>query len=162
MDEVRMTDAIRRGEMHWMDTGYIVDGEETIKSRPVIVVSNNVNNKYSDIVEVVYMTTNPKKNLHTHVHICSTSNGHGTGSVALCENVYSISKNSLQDDSYYGRVSDEDMRRIDEALMVSLGIESRETVMVAEQVDTSGLKAELKFYKAKYEQLLDKILEARL
>lgn len=118
-----MDELIRRGEMHWVSSNSYSMGSEMKKDRPAIVVSNNEANEHSDTIEIVYMTTNPHKNLPTHVHIQRTSSGDGEGSTALCESVYTISKNRLYEDSYYGRVSDEDMEAIDRALLASLDLE---------------------------------------
>lgn len=53
------------------------EGEK--KNRLAIIVSNNANNRHSDYIEIVYLTTKPKTKLPTHVTIRST----GTVSTAL-------------------------------------------------------------------------------
>lgn len=113
---------VRRGEIHWVKNRFAA-GSEQKNDRPAIVVSNDMCNEHSPTIEVVYMTTQPKKNLPTHVCIDSTSNGKCEGSTALCEQIHSISRERLQDNSYVCRLTDEEMERIDEALMISLGLD---------------------------------------
>ena len=67
--------------------GASYNGSEQHADRPAVVVSNNKNNENSNVVEVVYMTTQPKTDLPTHVTIRST----GRISTVLCEQVYSVS-----------------------------------------------------------------------
>ena len=77
---------IKRGEMFYISRGGAsYNGSEQHADRPAVVVSNNKNNENSNVVEVVYMTTQPKTDLPTHVTIRST----GRISTALCEQVYS-------------------------------------------------------------------------
>lgn len=79
---------IKRGEMFYISRGGAsYNGSEQHADRPAVVVSNNKNNENSNVVEVVYMTTQPKTDLPTHVTIRST----GRISTVLCEQVYSVS-----------------------------------------------------------------------
>lgn len=84
--------------------------------RPAIVVSNNSCNTYSSVIEVVYLTTRKKKHLPTHVFITSTSKP----STALCEQISSVTIDKLL--RHDGHCTANEMRRIDKALAVSLGI----------------------------------------
>nr|DAO10023.1 MAG TPA: PemK-like protein [Caudoviricetes sp.] len=79
---------IKRGEMFYISRGRAsYKGSEQHADRPAVVVSNNKNNENSNVVEVVYMTTQPKTDLPTHVTVRST----GRPSTVLCEQVYSVS-----------------------------------------------------------------------
>lgn len=80
------------------------------------MVSNNRNNQYSGTVEVVYLTTQPKRDLPTHVTISSLSRE----STALCEQITSVSTERFG--SYRGAVTAEEMEDIEEAMMISLGL----------------------------------------
>lgn len=52
---------IKRGEMFYISRGGAsYNGSEQHADRPAVVVSNNKNNENSNVVEVVYMTTQPK------------------------------------------------------------------------------------------------------
>jgi len=91
-------------------------GHEQKGTRPAIVVSNNICNKYSSVIEVVFITTKSKHNLPTHVSVTTHKM-----STALCEAVYSIDKKRIIDT--WGRIDKKTMREINKALMISLELE---------------------------------------
>lgn len=108
---------IRRGEIFYIGRGGTTTGSEQNADRPAIIVSNDMNNEYSGVVEVVYMTTQTKTDLPTHVTIRST----GRVSTALCEQIVSVSQDRVN--GYIGQCSDKEMENIDIALMISLGLD---------------------------------------
>lgn len=108
---------LRRGEIYYVEPSYPTTGSEQRSGRPAIIVSNNLNNEHSNVVEVVYMTTQPKKDLPTHVQIRST----GRFSMALCEQIHTVDIQRLG--TYCGVCSEQEMQSIDIALMVSLGLQ---------------------------------------
>lgn len=81
---------INRGEIYYVFPAE-TNGSEQYGGRPAIVVSNNYANKYSPVIEVVYITTAIKKWIPTHVRIFSSRKM----STALCEAVYSIDKSRV-------------------------------------------------------------------
>lgn len=103
---------IRRGDIWYVDYEKSI-GHEQRGKRPAIVVSNDVGNEYSPIVEVVWLTTAEKKMLPTHVRIA----GAGT---ALCEQIQTIDKDRLVE--FKKCCTDKEMMRINKAMMISLGI----------------------------------------
>lgn len=105
----------RRGEIYYIKRGWSV-GSEQQAGRPAIIVSNDLNNKHSPTVEVVYLTSQPMTNLPTHVAVFGT----GRESTALCEQIDSVSVERI--DNYCGKCSVEETEAIDDALVVSLGI----------------------------------------
>lgn len=105
-------DDIRRGEIFYIARGGATNGSEQFADRPAVVVSNDENNKHSGVIEVVYMTTQPKTDLPTHVTIRST----GRISTVLCEQVSSVSTDRVN--NYIGQVSEQEMKNIDIALMI--------------------------------------------
>jgi len=96
--------------------GGATNGSEQFADRPAVIVSNDENNKHSGVVEVVYLTTQPKTDLPTHVIIRST----GRTSTVLCEQITSVSVDRVN--NYIGQVSEQEMKSIDIALMISLAI----------------------------------------
>lgn len=98
--------------------GGATNGSEQFADRPAVVVSNDENNKHSGVIEVVYMTTQPKTDLPTHVTIRST----GRISTVLCEQVSSVSTERVN--NYIGQVSEQEMKNIDIALMISLQLDN--------------------------------------
>lgn len=163
-----METIVRRGEIHWIEKAQSTYGSEQQNSRPALVVSNDIQNSTSDTVQVVYLTTKPKKELPTHVLASRTSNGNAEGSTILCENIFSISKMRFQVDSYYARLSDEDMEKVDKALLISLALTSETEENVSEEEtspeteadlqELTQVKIEAEFYKAKYNELLERIM----
>ena len=109
---------IKRGEIFYIiQGGASTQGSEQYSDRPAVVVSNDKNNENSSVVEVVYMTTQPKIDLPTHVTVRST----GRVSTVLCEQVYSVSTDRVI--QYIGQCSDAEMDNIDIALMISLQLD---------------------------------------
>lgn len=126
---------IKRGGMFYISRGggASYNGSEQHADRPAVVVSNNKNNENSNVVEVVYMTTQPKTDLPTHVTIRST----GRISTVLCEQVYSVSTERIG--TYIGEATDKEMENIDIALMISLQLDN-------------GIKTAKEYYKTIKEQ----------
>ena len=91
-------------------------GSEQGGGRPAIIVSNDVGNEYSQVVEVVFLTTREKKPLPTHVAINSAK----YPSTALCEQIDSVDKERIGD--YINEISQAEMKNIERALLVSLDI----------------------------------------
>lgn len=108
---------IRRGEIFYIARGGASCGSEQYAGRPAVVVSNDENNKHSGIIEVAYLTTQPKTELPTHVTIRST----GRVSTVLCEQVTSVSVERVN--NYIGQASEQEMKNIDIALMISLQLD---------------------------------------
>lgn len=111
---------IRRGDIFYIAKGRTVNqGCEQYPDRPAIIVSNDIGNQHSPNVEVVYLTTQPKKPLPTHVEImCQVP------STALCEGVDTVSKERLA--GYLRTCTDREMKAIDDALLISLGMDNDE------------------------------------
>ena len=107
---------ISRGDIFYVEYGYAV-GSEQRSGRPGVIVSNNMNNEHSPVVELVYLTTKfSKRKLPTHVSVDAT----GIPSIALCEQIHSVDCQRLG--NYCGSCSEEEMQQIDEALLISLGL----------------------------------------
>ena len=63
-----MENAIKRGDIFYVSKGSNGQtGSEQYPDRPALIVSNNANNASSGVVEIVYLTTQPKIDLPTHV-----------------------------------------------------------------------------------------------
>ncbi len=120
-----------------------------------MIVSNNLNNEHSQVVEAVYCTTREKTPLPTHVKINSTTQE----STVLCEQIFSIDKSRLR--GCAGHCNEKEMKEIDEALVVSLGLKTSETVVVTDQKNIA-LETERNIYKTLYEQLLERVLDGKV
>ena len=104
---------MKRGEIYYIENDNAV-GSEQRGIRPAVIIGNDVGNKYSSVLLVVYFTLQPKKTLPTHVYV----RGHGT---ALCEQIFTIDKTRLLQKK--GECTNSDMERINKALCISLGLE---------------------------------------
>lgn len=111
------TRIIKRGCIFWYQ---FPDLSNNLQSglRPVVVVQNELGNKYSPVVLVVPVTSKlNKKAMPTHVDLITESVvGLEKNSVALCEQVFTISKRDLGD--YIGRLRPSTMREISDALRI--------------------------------------------
>ena len=107
--------SVRRGEIYFFDKGPKV-GVEQQGGRPGIIVSNNLCNKHSEFVEVVYTTCQPKTELPTHVPIISTPKP----CTALCEQIHTLSKKKIR--CYYGEITAEEECAINKALAINLSL----------------------------------------
>lgn len=104
-----------RGEIFFINEGES-SGSEQGGARPGIIVSNDVGNKHAPIVEVVYLTSREKKLMPTHVKIKSSP----IPSIALCEQIETVYKKRIG--KYLAKVTMDEMKRIDKALAVSIGL----------------------------------------
>lgn len=125
---------------------YQTVGSEQWAGRPGIVVSNDEINRHSRTVEIVYMTTQPKADLPTHVAIRSLERE----STALCEQISSISVERLGD--YMGSVTAEEMSQLEAAMAASLGIQLDRPEPEPEP-EWSEAEAELERLEAAYDRL---------
>ena len=102
---------IRRGDI-WVIDYEKSNGSEQHGIRPAVIVSNDVGNEHSPIVEVVWLTTSTKKPLPTHVKL-----GFST---ALCEQIHTVDKSRLLE--FKRCCTEREMMQINRAMMISLGI----------------------------------------
>ena len=109
---------ISRGEVFYKKSHFDNVGSEQKSGRPAVVVSNNMCNEYSPVIEVCYLTLQEKHKLPTHVFI---DRGTCINSTILCEQVTSVSKERLGD--YMCALPDDIMDAVDKALIASLGLE---------------------------------------
>lgn len=116
-DRDRLGHRIRRGEI------YYIDGAQTAFSqsagRPAIIVSNNAANIFSNEVLIVWLTRNLKKPLPTHVIVQTDCQ-----CTALCEHIETVRKDRVG--KYVGRLTQREMGAVDEALLVSIGLDRKE------------------------------------
>lgn len=97
----------RRGEIYYINNASKEHiGSEMKKDRPAVIVSCDANNKHSDVLEVVFLTSAPKKDLPTHVTIRST----GRKSEALCEQPTPVSVERIN--NFVGKASEKEMERL--------------------------------------------------
>lgn len=115
---VEIREDIRRGDIYYADLSPVV-GSEQGGTRPVLVIQNDVGNKYSPTVIVAAVTSRiDKAKIPTHVEI-DTSFGLLKDSVALLEQIRTIDKRRLKEK--IGSLDSRKMKDINQALFISLG-----------------------------------------
>ena len=111
---------VKRGDIYYADLSPVV-GSEQGGIRPVLIVQNDVGNKYSPTVIAAAITSQKYKNsLPTHIRVNADGCGLAKDSIVLLEQVRTIDKRRLKE--RMGNLDDVDMDRIDKALSVSFGL----------------------------------------
>lgn len=114
------TKMIKRGELYYADLSPVV-GSEQGGVRPVLVVQNDVGNKYSPTVIAVAVTSKlTKAKLPTHIEISAEEYGLTKDSVILMEQIRTIDKRRLKE--RIGQLSPAIMYKVEKALLISLGV----------------------------------------
>ena len=110
---------LKRGEIYYADLSPVV-GSEQGGIRPVLVVQNDIGNKYSPTVIVVAITSQlDKAKLPTHIEL-GKNFGLNKDSVALMEQIRTIDKRRLQEK--IGEIDEYKMNQINNAIQISLGL----------------------------------------
>lgn len=109
-----------RGDMYYADLGQGI-GSEQEGYRPVVIVQNDIGNKYSPTVVVASITSkiDVKAKLPTHYFI-GTENGLQLPSIVLLEQLRTIDKRRLE--GYIGRLSKNDINGLNHALAISVDL----------------------------------------
>jgi mRNA interferase MazF len=111
---------VKKGEIYFADLSPVI-GSEQGGVRPVLVVQNDVGNKYSPTVIVAAVTSQINKaKLPTHVEIPAEGHGLAKDSVILLEQLRTIDKKRLREK--IGRIDEKSLEKTNEALTISLGI----------------------------------------
>ena len=112
---------IKRGELYYADLSPVV-GSEQGGVRPVLVVQNDVGNKYSPTVIAAAVTSKINKaKLPTHIELPSDTYGLQKDSVILLEQIRTLDKRRLKE--RIGELPVATMSRVDKAILISLGFE---------------------------------------
>ena len=150
---------MKRGEIYYIDREFNEVGSEQRAGRPAIIVSNDIGNENAEIVEVVYLTTQQKKDLPTHVAIRSTK----YKSTALCEQITTVAKKRIGE--YCGTCTDNEMQAVENAMLISLGIDygdgdyyDEDEPAPSNSDELVRVTAERDTYKKLYESLVTKLI----
>lgn len=111
---------IKRGDMFYANLSPVV-GSEQGGVRPVLIIQNNIGNKYSPTVIIAAITSKiDKGKLPTHVELDTTNYKIPKDSVILLEQIRTIDKKRLEEK--IGNLDDDTMDKVNIALSISLGI----------------------------------------
>lgn len=121
---------IKRGELYYADLSPVV-GSEQGGIRPVLVVQNDVGNKYSPTVIAAAVTSKiDKARLPTHIELSACEFGLVKDSVVLLEQIRTLDKRRLKE--RIGQLSPTTMQRVNRALLISLGFGEHREILPAE------------------------------
>ena len=111
---------IKRGHLYYADLSPVV-GSEQGGIRPVLIVQNDIGNKYSPTVIVAAITSQINKaKLPTHIEISANEYGLNKDSVILLEQIRTIDKKRLREK--IGCLDESMMAKVDGRLQISLGL----------------------------------------
>lgn len=113
---------VKRGDIYYADLSPVV-GSEQGGIRPVLIVQNDIGNKYSPTVIAAAITSQINKaKMPTHIELAAKEFGLNKDSVILLEQVRTIDKRRLREK--IGHLDEQLMTTVNEALAVSFGLGS--------------------------------------
>lgn len=111
---------VKRGDIFYADLSPVV-GSEQGGVRPVLIIQNDVGNKYSPTIIAAAITSKINKaKMPTHIELSANEYGLNKDSVILLEQIRTIDKRRLREK--IGRLDTDMMSRVDKALFISFGI----------------------------------------
>ena len=110
---------IKRGDVFFADLDPVVGSEQGC-IRPVLVVQNNIGNRYSPTLVVLPLSTAKKNHMPTHINICG-SKSLPKDSIVLAEQIRTIDRYRLRE--YVGSIDKEIMDKINRAMKISIGVD---------------------------------------
>ena len=111
---------VKRGDIFYADLSPVV-GSEQGGVRPVLIVQNDIGNKYSPTVIAAAVTSQINKaKMPTHIEIDAEAYGLAKDSVILMEQIRTIDKKRLKEK--IGHIDEELMEKVNEALNISFGL----------------------------------------
>lgn len=114
-----MAKQCRRGDVFSVDLEP-VRGHEQGKIRPALVIQNDIGNQYSPATIVAAITSGKRARYDVNVGVKSPEGGLTRDSLVLLNQIRTVDKSRLG--RYWGRLSEETMSRVDEALKISVGL----------------------------------------
>lgn len=110
---------IKRGDIFYADLSPVI-GSEQGGVRPVLIIQNDVGNKYSPTVIVAAITSQINKaKIPTHIELDQKTYNLPKDSVILLEQIRTIDKRRMKEK--ITSLSNEKMKEINRAILISLG-----------------------------------------
>ena len=111
---------IKRGDIYYADLSPVV-GSEQGGLRPVLIIQNDIGNRYSPTVIAAAITSRMEKNkLPTHIEVYAARVGLPRDSVILLEQIRTLDKRRLRE--RIGHLGEDEMQRVNEGISVSFGL----------------------------------------
>lgn len=110
---------MKRGDIYFADLDPVIGSEQGGK-RPVLIIQNDLGNRFSPTVIILPLTSRTGKHpLRTHVPISPPQGGIAKPSIILCEQVRTVEKSRLI--RHLGRLTSEKMALVERALAAAVG-----------------------------------------
>ena len=112
---------VKRGDIYYADLSPVI-GSEQGGIRPVLIVQNDIGNKYSPTVIAAAITSRTgKSKLPTHIEVYADKYGLARDSVILLEQIRTLDKKRLREKM--GHLDEDVMGQVNDAITVSFGLE---------------------------------------
>lgn len=111
---------MKRGEIYFAVLNPTV-GSEIQKTRPVLIISNDIANKYSELITVIPITSQIKKVYNFEVYLDKNISGLSKDSKASCHQIRTISKLRINGKKI-GSLNNSLMNQVEYSLLLHLGI----------------------------------------
>ena len=113
--------SVKRGDIYYADLSPVV-GSEQGGIRPVLIIQNDIGNKFSPTVIAAAITSKTDKSkLPTHIDVYAEKYGLARDSVILLEQIRTLDKKRLKEKM--GHLDEDIMNRVNNAITVSFGLE---------------------------------------
>ena len=110
---------VKRGEIYYADLSPVI-GSEQAGIRPILVVQNDVGNKFSPTIIGIAITSRQMVKIPTHIEIEGTKYGLDKDSVILAEQIRTLDKKRLREK--VGMLDNDTMEKVKRAIEISFGI----------------------------------------
>ncbi len=110
---------VKRGDIYYADLSPVI-GSEQAGVRPIVIVQNDIGNKFSPTIIGIAITSKQKARLPTHIEIEGTKYGLDKDSVILAEQIRTLDKRRLKEK--VGTIDDKTMEKIQRAIEISFGM----------------------------------------
>ncbi len=118
--------SVKRGDIYYADLSPVV-GSEQGGLRPVLIIQNDIGNRYSPTVIAAAITSRlSKSRLPTHIDIYADRAGLSKNSIILLEQIRTIDKRRLKEKM--GHLDDDTMQTVNQAISISFGLGERENL----------------------------------
>lgn len=115
---------VKRGDIYYADLSPVV-GSEQGGMRPVLIIQNNVGNRYSPTVIAAAITSQVNKaKMPTHISLGARTFGLTRDSVILTEQIRTLTNADCQ--GKMGTLDASHMDEVDRALAVSFGLNAKD------------------------------------
>lgn len=124
---------VKRGDIVWLNEGSKIDLGENVQflDRPYLIISNDLNNRYSPTINVASLSKNINKaNYPMHVLLNRNKYNLDYDSIVLVEQIITVNKNRI--DNKIASLDKEDLQKLDKAIFIQLidaKVKNRELVM---------------------------------